>query len=119
MDKDFNFHIVIKPEHRKTLILSKERCLRTENWKIVFTPLSEGYTHRLYDLKNDPQCTKNVSDNFPSVFKKMKYHLWEWILKGTQSSTEQILKNMVPDEFEIPSEYQDIKFLVKDAVQPL
>ena len=49
----------------------------------------------------------------------MKYHLWEWILKGTQSSTEQILKNLVPDEFEIPSEYQDIKFLVKDAVQPL
>ena len=119
VDKDFNFHIVIKPEHRKTLILSKERCLRTENWKIVFTPLSEGYTHRLYDLKNDPQCTKNVSDNFPSVFKKMKYHLWEWILKGTQSSTEQILKNIVPDKFEIPSEYQDIKFLVKDAVQPL
>ena len=119
VDKDFNFHIVIKPEHQKTLILSKERCLRTENWKIVFTPLSGGYTHRLYDLKNDPQCTTNVSDSFPSVFKKMKYHLWEWILKGKQSSTEQILKNIVPDKFEIPSEYQDIKFPVKDTAQPL
>ncbi len=119
VDKNFNFHIVLKPEHQKTLILSKERCLRTEDWKIVFTPLSGGYTHRLYDLKNDPQCTIDVSKNFPGIFEKLKYHLWEWILKGKQSSTEKILKDSKINKLEIPSEYQDVRFSVKDVAQPL
>ena len=42
------------------MIASKERCLRTDNWKIVFTPIEDGYTHSLYNIKNDPQCLKDV-----------------------------------------------------------
>ena len=119
VDKNFKFHIVLKPEYEKNLITSKERCLRTKSWKIVFSPTKNGYIHNLYNITNDPQCLNDVSNEFPDIMKRMKHFLWEWILHGKQYSNDQIMNDPLPPANQIPSDYENIKFPQTETVNPL
>ena len=119
VDKNFKFHIVLKPEYEKNLITSKERCLRTKSWKIVFSPTKNGYIHSLYNITNDPQCLNDVSNEFPDIMKRMKHFLWEWILHGKQYSNDQIMNDPLPPANQIPSDYESIKFPQTETVNPL
>ena len=119
VDKNFKFHIVLKPEYEKNLITSKERCLRTKSWKIVFSPTKNGYIHSLYNITNDPQCLNDVSNEFPYIMKRMKHFLWEWILHGKQYSNDQIMNDPLPPANQIPSDYENIKFPQTETVNPL
>ena len=119
VDKNFKFHIVLKPEYEKNLITSKERCLRTKSWKIVFSPTKNGYIHSLYNITNDPQCLNDVSNEFPDIMKRMKHFLWEWILHGKQYSNDQIMNDPLPPANQIPSDYENIKFPQTETVNPL
>ena len=119
VDKNFKFHIVLKPEYEKNLITSKERCLRTKSWKIVFSPTKNGYIHSLYNITSDPQCLNDVSNEFPDIMKRMKHFLWEWILHGKQYSNDQIMNDPLPPDNQIPSDYENIKFPQTETVNPL
>ena len=119
VDKNFNYHIVLKPGYEKNMIASKERCLRTDNWKIVFTPIEDGYTHSLYNIKNDPQCLEDVSKENPLIMKRMKHFLWEWILHGNQYSVDQIMSDRINGEMQIPEQYKDINFSIDKTIEPL
>ena len=119
VDKNFKFHIVLKPEHEKNLIKSKERCLRTKSWKIVFSPTKNGYIHSLYNIENDPQCLKDVSNEFPNIMKRMKHFLWEWILHGKEYSNDQIMNDPLHTVNQVPSDYKNIKFPQSETISPL
>ena len=119
VDKNFKFHIVLKPEYEKNLITSKERCLRTKSWKIVFSPTKNGYIHSLYNITSDPQCLNDVSNEFPDIMKRMKHFLWEWILHGKQYSNDQIMNDPLPPANQIPSDYENIKFPQSETINPL
>ena len=119
VDKNFKFHIVLKPEYEKNLITSKERCLRTKSWKIVFSPTKNGYIHSLYNITSDPQCLNDVSNEFPDIMKRMKHFLWEWILHGKQYSNDQIMNDPLPPANQIPSDYENIKFPQSETISPL
>ena len=115
VDKDFDFHIVLKDMHRDAIISGKERCLRTKEWKLVFTPGADGPIHRLYHVPSDPHCLKNVSTENPEILERMKYHLWQWIISGKESNGSEILKGKMPDKYEIPSRFHDIEFSLDNA----
>ena len=110
VDNSFDFHIVLRPEHAPALNLSKERCLRTEEWKLVFTPGAHGPIHRLYHLPDDPHCERDVSSTHPDVYLKMKHHLWLWITKGVEAPSAEILGGEPPPEFEIPEPYRQVQW---------
>ena len=110
VDKDFDFHIVLKDMHRDAIISGKERCLRTEEWKLVFTPGTQSPIHRLYHIPSDPNCMKNVSNENPEILVRMKYHLWQWIISEKESNSSEILEGKMPEEYEIPSRFQSIEF---------
>ena len=110
VDKDFDFHIVLKEMYRDSIITGKERCLRTEEWKLVFTPGAEGPIHRLYHIPSDPNCTKDVSNENPEILERMKYHLWQWIISGKESRGNEIFEGEIPGKYEIPSKFQNIEF---------
>ena len=110
VDKDFDFHIVLKEMYRDSIITGKERCLRTEEWKLVFTPGAEGPIHRLYHIPSDPNCTKDVSNENPEILERMKYHLWQWIISGKESRGNEIFEGEIPEKYEIPSKFQNIEF---------
>ena len=110
VDKDFDFHIVLKEMYRDSIITGKARCLRTEEWKLVFTPGAEGPIHRLYHIPSDPNCTKDVSNENPEILERMKYHLWQWIISGKESRGNEIFEGEIPEKYEIPSKFQNIEF---------
>jgi hypothetical protein len=67
--------ITVKEESHKELIRRKQRAIQTSQWKLILTPLvrrNEGRVDvSLYDLKNDPGCTQDVSEEFPDVYEKL------------------------------------------------
>lgn len=79
IDETFDCHFVLKDEWQPRVLETKERCLRTERWKFVFTPGQHYPIYRLYDLKNDPHCERNVSPLYPQVFDAMKRRLRQWM----------------------------------------
>ena len=110
VDASFDYHIVVRPEFREAVNLSKERCLQTRDWKIVFTPGAAGPIHRLYYLPDDPHCQRDVSGEHPEVFAKMRTRLWDWILEGREASESEILGGDAPDPLEIPAKYRQFSW---------
>lgn len=108
VDEHFDFHIVLRPEYVPAVIYSKERCLRTEEWKLVFTPGEHHLIHRLYHLPSDPHCEKDVASANPRVYQRMKSYLWRWILNGEQHSTDVIHGTEPTPVPEIPPAYKKV-----------
>jgi arylsulfatase A-like enzyme len=117
IDNDFDFHIVLKDRYLEGVIKTKERVLRTEDFKLVYTPGQNYPIHRLYDIANDPHCERDVKEQFPEVYRKMKKHLWAWILDQKQSTVSDIMNDSVEEEFTIPASFLEIDWGV-DEVEP-
>ena len=110
IDKDHDFHIVLKDMYADEVNYSKERCLRTEKYKLVFTPGEDGPIHRLYDIVADPHCQVDVQLEHPEMFRRMKWHLWQWILYHKEASINEIENGVLPEEFQVPEAYAEIEW---------
>ena len=96
IDESFDCHFVLKDEFQPRVIQTKERCLRTEKWKFVFTPGEDYPILRLYDLENDPQCLKNVALVYPEVFSEMERRLMAWMREKKESRIPEIFPKGEP-----------------------
>lgn len=96
IDEDFDCHFVLKEEYQPLVIETKERCLRTEKWKFVFTPGENRSILRLYDLENDPHCLKHVGPLHPEVFHAMHERLIQWMRDRKESRIPDIFPNGEP-----------------------
>ena len=110
VDDTFDYHIVLRPEYAEPLNLAKERCLIARDWKLVFTPGTDGPIHRLYHLSEDPHCQADASARYPEIAAKMQYHLWRWITDGEEASASTILDAPLPGAAAIPAAYRDIRW---------
>jgi hypothetical protein len=57
----------IKPEYCHRIMEAKDRMVRRGLWKLVYQPLEDGYSLRLFDLDSDPACQQDVSAQHPDV----------------------------------------------------
>lgn len=57
----------------------KPRCIRTKEWKLIYTNGLNGGKYELYDLKNDPKEEKNVAEKNPEMAEELKKRLSQWI----------------------------------------
>ena len=90
IDSDFNFQFVLKEEYREKLVESKQRCLRTREWKLVCTPTIEGTRHfGLFRLSADPNCIKDVAGDHPEVLARMRRALERWIDEKVETPLEE------------------------------
>ncbi len=105
IDENFDFHIVLKDRYAEAVEKTKERCLRTRDFKLVYTPGQHYPIHRLYDLRVDPHCERDVKEQYPDVYRKMKKHLWLWIAEHKESSEAEIMADIVPEETEVPADF--------------
>ena len=96
IDESFDCHFVLKDEFQPLVLETKERCLRTQKWKLVFTPGETYNILRLYDLEKDPHCEHNVSLLYPKVFATMEQHLREWIYEKKESRIPDIFPKGEP-----------------------
>jgi arylsulfatase A-like enzyme len=79
IDPAFNFHFRLKPEYELDVLRTKERCLRTEHWKLVFTPGVHHDIWRLFDLRTDPRCERDIKLQNPKVWQAMEVALRRWV----------------------------------------
>jgi arylsulfatase A-like enzyme len=93
IDPTFGFHFVVKPEYEQWVVWSKERCLRTERWKLVLTPSIQGDKWRLFDLRADPKCLQDVKEDFASVLRPMQIALRGW----KEDQHQQLISEIFPD----------------------
>ncbi len=79
VDEDFDCHMVLKDKYQDLVIATKERCLRTQDWKVVFTPGKHYDIWRLFHLPTDPHCEKPLQREMPEIFKPMQEALLKWM----------------------------------------
>ncbi len=97
IDPEFDFHFVLKDKYQKLVIDTKERVLRTERFKLVYTPGKKGPIYRLFDVLEDKHCETDVKAKFPEVTRSMKVALHRWIDTHKESSVTEIFAGQ--DEF--------------------
>ena len=68
----------------KELEQTKLRCVRTKEWKLIYTNGLNGDKYELYDLRNDPKEEKNVVEKNPEIVKELKEKLFRWIEAANQ-----------------------------------
>jgi len=67
--------LCIRPEFYSRIIESKDRAVRNGQWKLIALPTESGTLYHLFDLQNDPTCTKDMTLVEPEVFNKLKAEL--------------------------------------------
>ena len=77
-DKDLSM-LTIKQHYYLDIIKAKDRCIRDNEWKLIYFPTTKGIDYQLFNIKNDPQCKKNVASKHPDVLFSYKKLLDEWI----------------------------------------
>ncbi len=97
IDPEFDFHFVLKDKYQSDVLRTKERCLRTERFKLVYTPGMDGPIYRLYDTVEDKHCERDVKSMFPQVFARMKTALHRWMDDHQETPVKEIFAG--EDEF--------------------
>jgi hypothetical protein len=78
-------------------IQGKRRALRTDGWKIIFTPRRSEGQFELYDLLRDPGETHNLMQIRPDVGEGMKARLLEWVIAAEQGRREEETVPVTPE----------------------
>jgi arylsulfatase A-like enzyme len=102
IDPEFDFHFVLKDKYQETVLETKERCVRTSRFKLVYTPGKRGPIFRLFDLPADPHCERDVKQKFPAVFQRMEAALLKWRDGHKESTITEIFSG--EDEFRFKPE---------------
>ena len=97
IDKDFNYQFVLKEKYIEPLIRAKQRCLKTQYWKLVCTPTAEGERHfGLFQMSQDPHGQVDLATSRPEVLSAMQTALELWMDKHIESSIAEIFPNGEP-----------------------
>lgn len=90
VDEAFECHMVLKDKYQDLVISTKERCLRTQDWKVVFTPGKNYDIWRLFHLPSDPHCETPLQLVQPEVFKPMQAALLKWMREKQETKIRDI-----------------------------
>ncbi|MHC4223057.1 MAG: sulfatase family protein [Planctomycetota bacterium] len=72
LDPDFDHNIVLKSELEEMVVDTKCFAVREGGYKLIFVPGESGPIYRLFDLKSDPQCRRNLAQAQPEIFARLK-----------------------------------------------
>lgn len=70
-----------KPYQRTTFV----RSVRTKDWKLIARTGPRGDALELYDLKNDPNETRNVHVDHPEVAASMLDMIGDWVTRNAEA----------------------------------
>lgn len=91
IDPDYNYQFVLKPQYLDRLIQAKQRCLRTQYWKLVCTPTARGGRHfALFHNATDPHGENDLAANRPDVLAPLQAALERWMDQKKESSIAEI-----------------------------
>ena len=90
IDPDFDFHFVLKEKFQEAVLKTKEYCVRTERFKYVRTPGKQHAIERLFDLRADRHCERDIKKQYPEVRARLAAALDKWLTTHQQSTTAEI-----------------------------
>ncbi len=97
IDKDFNYQFVLKEKYVEPLIQAKQRCLKTQFWKLVCTPTAAGGRHfGLFQMTQDPHGEVDLAAGRPEVLRVMQTALERWMDQQIESTIAEIFPNGEP-----------------------
>jgi hypothetical protein len=71
--------IALKPEYLDIVIAAKDRMVRLGDWKLTYQPLTVGAAYRLFNIKDDPGCQRDMLDKYPKIAGELKSMLERWM----------------------------------------
>jgi arylsulfatase A-like enzyme len=71
--------ISLKRKYVDIIIAAKDRMVRVGDWKLTYQPLTDGAMYRLFNIRDDPGCLRNVLDQYPQTVERLKSLLDAWI----------------------------------------
>ena len=98
VDLSFDGHAVLLDTWQEEILKTKERCLRTQYWKLVFSPGQDRDIWRLFDLRKDPNCEHPVNFTYPGVFRSMQKSLLAWMREKKESRIGDIFPDGEPTD---------------------
>jgi hypothetical protein len=71
--------ISLKRKYVDVIIAAKDRMVRVGDWKLTYQPLTNGATYRLFNIREDPGCQRNVLEQQPQTALHLKSLLDTWL----------------------------------------
>ena len=71
--------ISLKQKYVDIIIAAKDRMVRVGDWKLTYQPLIDGAIYRLFNIREDPGCLRNVIEQYPDVGAQLKSLLDRWM----------------------------------------
>ncbi|MCC6201485.1 MAG: sulfatase [Gammaproteobacteria bacterium] len=71
--------IAVKPVYRNRVTQAKDRMLRLGHWKLTYQPLEVGARYALFDLRTDPGCRNDLSEQQPDIVSQLAMQMQTWI----------------------------------------
>ena len=91
IDDSFNYQFVLKKEWQEPLVAAKQRCLMTDDWKLICTPAADGSRHfALFSHTPGADGGKDVSAEHPEILASMKAALEKWMDEKVETPVEGI-----------------------------
>ncbi len=71
--------ISLKAKYVDIIIAAKDRMVRVGDWKLTYQPLTDSAIYRLFNIREDPGCQRNVLDQQPRTAEHLKSLLDAWM----------------------------------------
>jgi len=82
IDFHFDNQIVLSENYRDLVNLAKHRYVYDGRYKLIYMPLPDRVEYELYDMKTDPEETKNRAGFDHGNLARMKKTLFEWVTRN-------------------------------------
>ena len=73
--------ISLKPEYVDIIVAAKDRMVRVGDWKLTFQPLTDGAIYRLFNIREDPGCMRDVLSEHPQTARELRMLLDRWMAR--------------------------------------
>jgi hypothetical protein len=71
--------IAINPAYYKVMIAAKDRMVRLGDWKLTYQPLVDGAIWKLFNVREDPDCKKDLLSSHPDIGARLRTLLEAWM----------------------------------------
>jgi hypothetical protein len=75
--------------------------VRVGDWKLTYEPLTNGARYRLFNIRDDPGCQRNVLDKHPQIADRLKSMLDQWMDDDPKSGRTRSVEGADPRSAEV------------------
>lgn len=81
IDPNYNDEIVLKDQYKILTLVAKHRSWTTNQYKLIYIPMTDTVKYELYDRIYDPNEQHNLAETNPERVRQLKEQLFDFVLK--------------------------------------